>query len=246
MVVADPAAELLDLVRRQGDPPPAEASLADQRAATLIRRRFALALPPPFAGAPAAEEPIRPAVGVDGAAIAAVRWRVFATSYRGGVLPDAFLDGRDVIPAASFWTERAVAPPSGRHRLLVWGRPGTVFGYLDCGPAAAHHVHDPGVEDPDVEAPDDHHRVGEVYELYVDPAHQGAGGGTGLLGSAEQWLTDAAFEVLELTTLVTDAHADRFYRARGWEPAGDVARVERGTVSFDEARYRRVRAGGGS
>jgi GNAT superfamily N-acetyltransferase len=235
MVVADPAAELLDLVRRQGDPPPAEASLADQRAATLIRRRFALALPPPFAGAPAAEEPIRPAVGVDGAAIAAVRWRVFATSYRGGVLPDAFLDGRDVIPAASFWTKRAVAPPSGRHRLLVWGRPGTVFGYLDCGPASAGDGEEP-------KGP----QVGEVYELYVDPAYQGAGGGTGLLGSAEQWLTDAAFEVLELTTLVTDAHADRFYRARGWEPAGDVARVERGTVSFDEARYRRVRAGGRS
>ncbi|CAN5204002.1 hypothetical protein BH20ACT3_BH20ACT3_08770 [soil metagenome] len=160
MVVADPAAELLALVRRLGDPAPAVAPVTDQRAATLIRRRFALALPPPFAGSASAQEPVRPAVGADGAAIAAVKWRAFGTSYRGGVLPDAFLDGRGVVPTASFWTTRAATPPSRRHRLLVWGRPGVVFGYLDCGPV----VTDEGDGS-------DGREVGEFYELYGDPAH---------------------------------------------------------------------------
>lgn len=134
MVVADPAAELLGLVRGLGGPAPDGAPASHQRAAALIRRRFGLALPPPFVVPPSDTEPVRPATAVDGAAIAAVKWRVFATSYRHGVLPDAFLDTRDVVPSASFWTGRAMVPPSRRHRLLVWGRPGTVRGYCDCGP----------------------------------------------------------------------------------------------------------------
>ncbi|CAN5874018.1 hypothetical protein BH23ACT2_BH23ACT2_25170 [soil metagenome] len=233
MVVADPAAELLDLVRRQGDLAPAVASVTDQRAATLIRRRFALALPPPFAGAPSAHEPVRPAVSADGPAIAAVKWRAFGTSYRGGVLPDTFLDARGVVPAASFWTTRAATPPSRRHRLLVWGRPGAVFGYLDCGPA----VSDGGDGS-------DGREVGEVYELYVDPAHQGGGGGTRLLTGAEEWLDEAGFEQLELSALASNHAAHRFYRVRGWEPTGEVVPVDLGTVAFAEARYRRVRTRG--
>jgi GNAT superfamily N-acetyltransferase len=175
VVVADPAAELLELVTAPGDPPPLVADAADLRRAALIRRRFGLALPPPFVAAPAGDEPVRVAVATDGAAIAAVKWRAFGANYRGGVLSDAFLDRREVVPAVSFWVGRAMVPPSRRHRLFVWGRPGTVLGYLDAGP-----VHP---DDAEPGSPD----AGEVYELYVDPAAQGRGGGLRLLRAAEEW-----------------------------------------------------------
>lgn len=228
MALADPTAELLRLVTATGDPPPSEATPADLRRAQLLRRRFGLALPPPFAGPPGRDEPVRAAVAVDGPAIAAVKWRVFGTNYRGGVLPDRFLDTRDVVPPPSFWTGRAMVPPSRRHRLWVWGRPGTVFGYLDAGPV---HPED-GTEGPD--------RTGEVYELYVDPSAQGHGGGSRLLDAAEAWSADVGFDRLELSVLASNPSAQGFYRARGWAPTGRVTHVDLGVVAFDEVRFGRA------
>lgn len=227
MVIGDPAAELIELVRALGDPAPAEAPDGARRAAALVRRRFGLSLPPPFAGRPGSEEPVRTAVAADGAAIAAVKWRSFGTSYRGGVLPDAFLDTRDVVPPVSFWTGRAMVPPSRRHRLLVWGRPGVVYGYADCGPVLPDEAGDPW--------PD----AGEVYELYVDPAVQGTGGGRRLLAAAEEALGDVGYDRLELSTLAANRSARAFYEASGWSSTGRVDHVDLGVVAFDEVRYAR-------
>jgi len=227
VVVADPGADLLRLVTAAGDPPPAEPTPAGARSAALIRRRFGLALPPPFVGHPGPDEPVRIATATDGPAIAAVKWRAFGANYRGGVLDDDFLDHRGVVPPASFWVGRAMLPPSRRHRLLVWGRPGTVFGYLDAGP-----VHP---EDVDRDAPES----GEVYELYVDPVVQGRGGGGRLLDAAEAWFRSAGFERAELSTLVTNPAAQGFYRSRGWEPTGRIIPVDLGVVAFEEMRFAR-------
>jgi ribosomal protein S18 acetylase RimI-like enzyme len=234
VVVADPSADLLRLVTEGGDPPASEASPSQARAAALIRRRFGLALPPPFVGPPGPDEPVRVAEATDGPAIAAIKWRAFGANYRGGVLADDFLDQRDVVPPASFWIGRALLPPSRRHRLLVWGRPGTVLGYLDAGP-----VHP---DDADPSQPES----GEVYELYVDPTAQGSGGGAKLLAAAEDWLRTAGFERAELSTLATNAAAQAFYRAQGWVPTGRVIPVDLGVVAFEELRFARSLAGDGS
>lgn len=228
MAVGDPTAELLRLVTEPGDPPPSEPSAEDARAAQLIRRRFGLALPPPFVGAPSGEEPVRVAVAADGAAIAAVKWRCFGANYRGGVLDDGFLDQRGVVPPAAFWVGRAMVPPSRRHRLFVWGRPGTVLGYLDAGPV---HVEDasPGRSD----------EVAEVHELYVDPVAQGAGGGARLLEAFADWSRAVGYRSAELSTLATNPDAQRFYRATGWEPTGRIVPVDLGVVAFDEVRFAR-------
>ena len=232
MVVADPAAELLRLVTDAGDPAPSHATAADVRAAELVRRRFGLALPPPFVGEPADDEPIRVATAHDGAAIAAIKWRAFGTSYRGGVLDDAFLDQRDVVPPASFWVGRAMLPPTPDHRLLVWGRPGRAFGYADLGP-----VHDEDLEPGTSPA-------GEVYELYVDPTVQGRGGGARLLDAAVGWFGARGLGRAELSTIATNPRAQGFYRAAGWEPTGRVHHVDLGSVAFDEVRFaRRIEPG---
>jgi ribosomal protein S18 acetylase RimI-like enzyme len=225
VVVADPGADLVRLVTAAGDPPPSTASAADLRAAHLLRRRFGLALPPPFVAPTEDSVPIRVATAHDGPAIACVKWRVFGTSYRGGVLADDFLDGRDVVPSPSWWVGRAMVPPSRRHRLLVWGRPGTVLGYLDAGP-----VHP---EDADPDHPD----AGEVYELYVDPVAQGRGGGGLLLDAAERHALDVGWDRMELNVLATNPGAQAFYRARGWAPTGGQQHVDLGIVAFDEVRY---------
>ncbi len=225
MVIADPSTELVGLVRALGDPAPELASVAQQRAAALIRRRFGLALPPPFAGTPDPAAPVRVATAVDGAAIAAIKWRAFGANYRRGVLPDHFLDDRDVVPSPSFWTGRAMVPPSRWHRLLVWGRPGTVFGYLDGGPVL-----------PDDAIPGDL-EAAEVYELYVDPTAQGLGGGARLLAEARRGFQDAGFARTELSVLAANTSAQAFYRSQGWAPTGGAAHVDLGTVAFDELRF---------
>jgi ribosomal protein S18 acetylase RimI-like enzyme len=231
MVVADPAAELLGLVTAGGavGEVAIEPSDAARRAAHLVRRRFGLALPPPFTAAPSAgdeERPIRRATAFDGAAIAAVKWRAFGVTYR-GVLPDRFLDQREVVPPPAFWSGRAMVPPSPRYQLWVWGRPGEVFGYADTGP-----VH------PDDASPD-RPEAGELYELYVDPAAQGCGGGSRLLAEAEASLAASSAGWAELSVLDVNHRARAFYEARGWTDTGRVNHVDLGVVAFDERRYDR-------
>lgn len=234
----------MGLVRAMGDPAPATADAAARAAARLVRRRFGLSLPPPFIGEPGPEEPIRVARAEDGAAVAAVKWRVFGTSYR-GLFSDRFLDNRDVVPPVSYWTGRAMVPPSRRHRLLVWGRPGTVFGYLDCGPAtAALTPADDATPTAAVgagESAGDDHRdrsaVGEVFELYVDPSASAVGGGTRLLEAAEDWLGRAGLARLELSVLETNAAARTFYERRGWVDSGRRVVREVSGEHLIEARY---------
>lgn len=223
MVIAEPTAELLALVTDGGDPAPSDAVDDVVRRATLLRRRFGLALPLPFVAPPGVDEPVRGAVAVDGPAIAAVKWRVFGTNYR-GILDDEFLDRREVVPPPSFWVGRAMLPPSRNHRLFVWGRPGVVYGYADCGPV---HPEDAAAERPE---------AGEVYELYVDPVAQGRGGGRQLLAAAESWFTERSFVAMELSVLARNEVAQAFYRAADWVPTGAVKRVDLGVVAFDEMR----------
>lgn len=226
MVIADPSAELLGLIRAAGDPAPSDPQPTDLRSARLLRRRFGLSLPPPFIGRPGDAEPVRPAVAADGAAIAAVKWRTFGTSYR-GLLPDGFLDSRGVAPAAGYWAGRAMVPPSRRHSLWVWGRPGTVFGYLDAGPVMRERARGA------------HDEIGEVFELYVDPSVQGSGGGRALLHTALEHFAAVGFSRAELSTLTTNESAQRFYERDGWTATGAVTTVDLGVVSFDETRYAR-------
>lgn len=235
MVVGDPSAELLALVRGQGDPPPCQPDSSAMAAARLIRRRFAIALPPPFAAEPGMATPVRAAIPTDAAAIAAIKWRTFGISYR-GILPDAFLDHRGIVPPPSHWTERA---RTGRG-LHVWGDRSSVFGYLDCGPADD--PNGPWVDE--VAAPGlaraESRSVAEVFELYVDPCHQGLGGGSRLLEAAVDGLRAEGYDRIDLSALTNNTVAHDFYLAHGFEPTGEIVPVDLGVVAFDEVRFART------
>ena len=98
-----------------------------------------------------------------------------------------------------------------------------MFGYVDCGPSAEL----------------DHGAVGEVWELYVDPAAQGRGGGSALLAAAEVWLDSVGLDRQELNVLAQNLPSQAFYEARGWLSTGTVVHVDLGVVAFDELRLRR-------
>lgn len=215
MVVSDPAAELLELVRAGGDPAPCRPDPADMARALLIRRRFGLSLPPPFVELDG-DPPIRRAAVTDAAAIAAIKWRSFGTDYR-GVFPDRFLDDRAVVPPVSYWIDRVAAPaPEG---LLVWGRPGSVFGYLEHGRSET---------DPD---------GGAIFELYVDPCAQGRGGGAALLRRAIDDLGSRGCSAIEVWAAVGNGRAHRFYQRHGFRETGERDEVDLGTDVIEEIRF---------
>lgn len=217
MVVSDPAAELLEVVRSMGDPAPCRAEPADGSRAALIRRRFGLALPPPFVEVEG-EHPVRAASGVDAAAIAALRWRSFGIDHR-GLFPDRFLDERGVVPPISYWIDRAASPaPEG---LLVWGRPGTVLGYLEFGPS------------------EEDRGTGEITEVHVDPCARGRGGGADLLDRALAELAGGGRSTVEVSVFDANTRAHAFYRRHGFEDTGRIDRVDVGVVTLVERRFRR-------
>ena len=60
---------------------------------------------------------------------------------------------------------------------------------------------------------------GSIFALFVLPGYEGRGLGNRLLDLALQWLWDEGAELVWLTTS-PDTRAARFYRRRGWVPAG--------------------------
>lgn len=251
MVVPDPAAELVELVRAMGDPAPCESSMSARRRALLIRRRFGLALPPPLVTVdPSA--PIRPARPEDAAAIAAVKWRVFGTDYR-GLLPDRFLDERGIVPAVSYWRDRAAGARAGGTAgsvadgwgLLVWGGPGVVQGYLEWGPVDDAHRRSEARSGPAPRVRESEGAagrvgaVGEVFEIYVDPCARGAGGGGRLLDEAVGEMRASGLVGAELSVLEANTAAQDFYRGRDWVMGPDSVLVDLGVVRFRERRFAR-------
>jgi RimJ/RimL family protein N-acetyltransferase len=77
----------------------------------------------------------------------------------------------------------------------------------------------------------------ELYAIYVHPDHWGTGVGQALLDAAHDELAQTC-EVAELTCLVDNARARRFYERNGWEPGEQVTEVHFGGELTDVVRYR--------
>ncbi len=230
-MIRDPLEEVLGASLRA----PAEATLddvdpGDLRDLRLARRRFGVALPPPFVPVPREPGalPVRTAGPGDGAAIAAVQRRAWRHGYR-GLLPDPFLDDLDFTYLGAYWTGRATISPTPRHRLLVAGSRGEVHGVVDAGPA----------RDDDGPVLDDGlPSTGEVRSLYLDPTVQGGGLGRVLLDAAVAVLVGQGAPDVVLWVVEGNAGARRFYEREGWRADGGHRTREVADQAVGEVRYR--------
>lgn len=236
-MIRDPLQEVLEVaLRTPDDAGPEDLVPADVAALHLARRRFGVALPPPYAPLPTepARLPLRPGMPVDGPALAVVQRRAWRARYR-GLLSDAFLDGLDLADLGPSWIDRTAADMSPRHRLLVAGRPGEAHAMADTGPTRD----DDGVVDGDGTA-----RTGEVRSVDVDPTVAGRGLGSALHHAAVVALADAGFTDAVLWVVEGDERARACYQRWGWRPDGGrkVTPVE--AEHLVEVRYRRDLAPG--
>jgi GNAT superfamily N-acetyltransferase len=65
-------------------------------------------------------------------------------------------------------------------------------------------------------------KEGQVFALFVDPAHEGKGHGSALLTVSEEWLRQSGHRVARLTT-DAETRAFHFYQRRGWTVTGRTA-----------------------
>jgi len=80
--------------------------------------------------------------------------------------------------------------------------------------------------------------TGELYTLYVAPAHWSTGAGRGLTDAALDGLREAGYRRVVLWTLTENARARRFYDKAGFAPDG-ATNLPAGLGQVEELRYAR-------
>lgn len=154
-------------------------------------------------------------------AVATVHVNAWKVAYRGGLMPDSYLDALTVDDRLPAWTATLSRPaPAGVIRL-VSEEHAAVGGFLVAGPAAA--------ED----------GVGEVYALNVDPAHWGRRHGSALMTEALRRLAAHGCRTGGLWVHPGNTHARRFYERLGWRCEGTLRTQEVHGVEVPEVRYQR-------
>lgn len=176
---------------------------------------------------------IRTAISADARAMAAVHVRAWQRAYRGGLMPDAYLDGLSVDERARMWTDALARPaPHGVVRLVTEGDDGALVGFIVVGP-----TRDGGGRG--ASSRGDAVEVGEVHALNVDPPAWGAGHGRALLDAGVAVLADAGSAEAVLWVHADNVRARTFYASAGWRPDGAARRQEVLGVEVPEVRYRR-------
>lgn len=167
---------------------------------------------------------VRPATPADADEVVRINVRTWQHAYAGMVPDDVLqaLDGQvdervrrtrerwSVAEPRPFQTLVAVAGPDPHRQRPV--------GYVTYGPYRA---------DQDWDRTDP--TVGEVFALYVDPAHQRRGAGGALLSAAVAALRAGGSGEIRLWVLAENTPSQRFYARFGFQPDGvrDTFRVQR-------------------
>ena len=153
---------------------------------------------------------VRRAAREDAGAIATIRVETWRVAYD-GLVDDVLLHRLDIEQEAQrralHWDERHVDP---RAAELIAEVEGDAVGWAVAGPSQT----------------PNHPRTGQLYALYVLPAHWSTGVGHALMTAAEDALRAAGFETAVLWVLHNNTRAAAFYERHGW--------VEDGTVKLDE------------
>ena len=170
----------------------------------------------------AAENSLADAIGI--AYVQVVTWQV---AYR-GLLPNSVLEGLSVEDAASRWKGRLGDPAITMFVLEIGG---SIVGFVSCGAA----------RDDDLDAG----RVGEIYAIYVQPAHWRQGHGCALMTAALSALGKRGYEDVVLWTLRDNGPAIAFYEQIGFTRDGQrQIRTRTDGTEMVVARYRLMDAAG--
>jgi GNAT superfamily N-acetyltransferase len=127
----------------------------------------------------------------------------------------AVADARVVVGYASYGPERSVAAAASVGSGGSGGPGAKPGGYTPAGLAA---------------------ETGELYALYVAPAHWSTGAGRALTDAALDGLRAAGYQRVVLWTLTENARARRFYHKAGFAPDG-ATNVLAGLGDVEELRY---------
>jgi ribosomal protein S18 acetylase RimI-like enzyme len=155
---------------------------------------------------------IRPATAEDAEAIALVHIETWRVAYA-HILPREELERFSAERVARRAEMHRRAPP------IVAELDGEIIGFVSVGPAT-----DAGAD-------------GELYAIYVLPAHWGAGIGRALLQAGEERLRALGHREVVLWVLEDNPRAQRFYEAAGWTKDGMRRPIEIFGVTVPEIRY---------
>jgi GNAT superfamily N-acetyltransferase len=159
---------------------------------------------------------VRPAVPADAAGIEDVRFTSWQAAY-GEHIPAAAFAAVDRAAVVDRFAGRLGADGD---RTVVAEVDGAVTGFAMFGPCR------------DADLPD----AGEVYSIYVRPAHWSTGQGRALLAAAVAALGSRP---LALWVLADNVRARRFYEIAGWRVDGAQKAAQLlGGVTSPEVRYR--------
>jgi ribosomal protein S18 acetylase RimI-like enzyme len=185
---------------------------------------------------------IRPATAADEPVTAQIRRETWLAAYAQIIDPEiiervtAPRDGASAGPQPDRTSLVAVALPGAD----VAGA-GVIVGYASFGPertvasvASVGSGPSPGALSPAGLAGE----TGELYSLYVAPAHWSTGAGRALTGAALDGLRAAGYRRVVLWTLIENARARRFYDKAGFAPDG-ATNVLPALGNVEELRYGR-------
>jgi len=165
---------------------------------------------------------VRRAEPQDAPAVARVHVASWRQAYR-GLLPQEYLDSLSVEARATIWARAFSQFPDQASITLVGELDGQIVGFACVGPS----------RDDDTDT-----ATGELWGLYVDPAHWGAGHGHTLHTEALDVARASGATAATLWVLTTNQRARHFYERHGWAADGAEKTVWRGDVRLDETRFR--------
>jgi len=165
---------------------------------------------------------IRTPVAADAAALGRVHVRAWQAAYRGGLMPDEYLDSLSADERASIWAGILARPLPATGTRFVAERPdGKVAGFIVVGSAPGEHTDD----------------TGELFAINVDPDHWRTGIGDVLHDAGIAAMVESGFGRAILWVHPGNSRARRFYEARGWMSDGATRSEEVLGVDVDEVRY---------
>lgn len=130
-----------------------------------------------------------------------------------GIFPEVFLDGLDRAQRARWWRKFI-----GEGAMVHVSGADDVVGFC--------HADD-----------SDDAGWGEVYAIYVHPAHWGEGHGQALLAAGESTLASKGHERALLWVLEANDRGRTFYERQGWKMGKPIRVEEIGGVQVNEVRY---------